>query len=35
MLQRRGFVPQVSLGAFNEQSLVGFILNGLRPTRAS
>jgi ribosomal protein S18 acetylase RimI-like enzyme len=31
MLQRRGFVPQVSLGAFYEQSLVGFILNGLRP----
>jgi len=33
MLQRRGYVPEVSIGAFNEKILVGFILNGLRNWR--
>lgn len=30
MLQRRGFVPDISMGAFNDGVLVGFVLNGLR-----
>jgi len=30
MLKRRGFDPNVSVGAFKEDSLVGFILNGCR-----
>jgi len=30
MLKRRGFDPSVSVGAFEENSLVGFILNGCR-----
>jgi len=30
MLKRRGFDPNVSVGAFEENSLVGFILNGCR-----
>ncbi|MTK07853.1 MAG: GNAT family N-acetyltransferase [Hungatella sp.] len=30
MLKRRGFDPNVSVGAFEEGSLVGFILNGCR-----
>lgn len=30
MLQRRGYVPEVSIGAFNNEVLVGFVLNGFR-----
>ncbi len=30
MLQRRGFTPGISVGAFKEGRLVGFVLNGLR-----
>jgi Acetyltransferases len=30
MLQRRGYVPQISMGAFKDGELVGFVLNGLR-----
>ncbi|APH19405.1 GNAT family N-acetyltransferase [Clostridium botulinum] len=30
MLQRRGYVPKVSVGAFNDEILVGFVLNGVR-----
>lgn len=30
MLKRRGFDPKVSVGAFDEDGLVGFILNGCR-----
>ncbi|MBY6891424.1 GNAT family N-acetyltransferase [Clostridium botulinum] len=30
MLQRRGYVPKVSIGAFNNETLVGFVLNGVR-----
>ncbi|MDF2885779.1 MAG: acetyltransferase, family [Lacrimispora sp.] len=30
MLKRRGFDPNVSVGAFEDDSLVGFILNGCR-----
>jgi ribosomal protein S18 acetylase RimI-like enzyme len=30
MLQRRGFHPEISVGAFDGDSLVGFVLNGLR-----
>ncbi|NFF65898.1 GNAT family N-acetyltransferase [Clostridium sporogenes] len=30
MLQRRGYVPEISIGAFKNDLLVGFILNGLR-----
>ncbi|KEI78000.1 GNAT family acetyltransferase [Clostridium botulinum A2 117] len=30
MLQRRGYVPKVSIGAFNDDILVGFVLNGVR-----
>ncbi|WP_434301964.1 GNAT family N-acetyltransferase [Clostridium botulinum] len=29
-LQRRGYVPEISIGAFKNDLLVGFILNGLR-----
>lgn len=30
MLQRRGYVSKASIGAFNSDTLVGFLLNGLR-----
>ncbi|MDF2988382.1 MAG: acetyltransferase, family, partial [Eubacterium sp.] len=30
MLERRGFIPEISLGAFKEDVLAGIILNGLR-----
>lgn len=30
MLQRRDYVPEISIGAFKNESLVGFILNGFR-----
>lgn len=30
MLQRRGYIPEKSMGAFKEDILVGFILNGYR-----
>lgn len=30
MLQRRGYHPEISIGAFEEELLVGFVLNGLR-----
>ncbi len=30
MLQRRGYVPALSMGAFKEDELVGFVLNGFR-----
>lgn len=30
MLKRRGFQPEVSIGAFHDDKLVGFVLNGLR-----
>ncbi len=30
MLQRRGYAPGISVGAFNEERLVGFVLNGFR-----
>lgn len=30
MLERRGYVPQISVGAFENNALVGVILNGLR-----
>ncbi len=30
MLQRRGFAPSISVGAFQEELLVGFVLNGYR-----
>lgn len=30
MLKRRGFTPEVSVGAFHNKELVGFVLNGLR-----
>ncbi|HHY26828.1 MAG TPA: GNAT family N-acetyltransferase [Desulfitobacterium dehalogenans] len=30
MLQRRGYVPQLSIGAFKNEMLVGFVLNGFR-----
>jgi ribosomal protein S18 acetylase RimI-like enzyme len=30
MLQRRGYIPEKSMGAFDDEALVGFILNGLR-----
>ena len=30
MLERRGYVPEMSIGAFKNQMLVGFILNGFR-----
>jgi len=30
MLQRRGYAPEISIGAFKDDRLVGFILNGLR-----
>lgn len=30
MLKRRGFVPDISLGAFQDNILTGFILNGFR-----
>ncbi|WP_425802356.1 GNAT family N-acetyltransferase [Desulfitobacterium sp. Sab5] len=30
MLQRRGYVSKASIGAFNNDTLVGFLLNGLR-----
>ncbi len=30
MLQRRGFIPEKSIGAFNDDALLGFILNGYR-----
>lgn len=30
MLQRRGYVAKSSIGAFNDETLVGFVLNGVR-----
>lgn len=30
MLQRRGYVPDISIGAFKDEKLVGFVLNGFR-----
>ncbi|GAA0722610.1 GNAT family N-acetyltransferase [Clostridium malenominatum] len=30
MLKRRGYVPELSIGAFKDDALVGFIFNGLR-----
>lgn len=30
MLQRRGYVSQISIGAFKNEELVGFVLNGFR-----
>jgi len=30
MLQRRGYNPEISIGAFKDETLVGFALNGLR-----
>ncbi|AFS77588.1 acetyltransferase, GNAT family [Gottschalkia acidurici 9a] len=30
MLKRRGYVPDISIGAFENDRLVGFVLNGLR-----
>ncbi|MHC1723104.1 MAG: GNAT family N-acetyltransferase [Aminipila sp.] len=30
MLQRKGFNPEISIGAFDNDRLVGFVLNGLR-----
>lgn len=30
MLQRRGYVSELSIGAFNNEMLVGFVLNGFR-----
>ncbi|HDK7168973.1 TPA: GNAT family N-acetyltransferase [Clostridium botulinum] len=30
MLQRRGYVAKASIGAFNDETLVGFVLNGVR-----
>jgi ribosomal protein S18 acetylase RimI-like enzyme len=30
MLQRRGYVSEISMGAFKNQELIGFVLNGLR-----
>lgn len=30
MLKRRGYVPEISMGAFKDGMLVGFVLNGLR-----
>ena len=33
LLQRRGYVPGISIGAFKDEELVGFVLNGLRNWR--
>ncbi|MHB1392499.1 MAG: GNAT family N-acetyltransferase [Clostridia bacterium] len=30
MLQRRGYIPEKSMGVFKDEALVGFILNGNR-----
>lgn len=30
MLKRRGYLPEVSMGAFRDEEIVGFILNGAR-----
>ncbi|GAA0741550.1 GNAT family N-acetyltransferase [Clostridium oceanicum] len=30
MLKRRGYVPNLSIGAFEDEKLVGFVLNGFR-----
>lgn len=30
MLQRRGYVPGISMGAFKDEALVGFVMNGFR-----
>lgn len=30
MLQRRGYAPEISIGTFQDDRLVGFVLNGLR-----
>ncbi|MBU1012915.1 MAG: GNAT family N-acetyltransferase [Bacteroidetes bacterium] len=29
MIERRGFVPELSFGAFDDEELIGFILNGI------
>lgn len=33
MLQRRGYAPEISIGAFQEKDLIGFSLNGVRSWR--
>lgn len=30
MLQRRGYHPEISMGAFKDERMVGFVINGLR-----
>lgn len=30
MLQRRGYVPEISIGAFINETLIGFVINGCR-----
>ncbi|WP_313182897.1 hypothetical protein [Lacrimispora sp.] len=35
MLQRRGYVPEISIGAFINDRLVGFVLNGLLKNKYS
>ncbi len=35
MIERRGFLPGASMGAFDGEQLVGFILNGVRPWRGT
>lgn len=35
MLKRNGFMPAVSVGAFADRTLVGFILNGVLQTKVN
>ncbi len=30
MVKRRGFIPELSIGAFDNEKLIGFVLNGVR-----
>lgn len=30
MIKRKGYIPEISMGAFKDDELVGFVLNGLR-----
>lgn len=30
MIKRRGFIPKLSIGAFDNEKLIGFVLNGVR-----
>lgn len=30
MVKRRGFTPELSIGAFDDEKLIGFVLNGVR-----